>query len=157
MTLDDAKTVATIGGTAVALAALIKAVFEYTRQNKQKRAEQYIELREKFKEDGRFDKLFELLENDDPQLADVPYYVKQEFLGFYEDIALLVKSGLLRRAVAHYMFSYYAIRCWESDNFWKTMNRDSVYWRLFKHFVEDMKAVEKKLLKNPRSVRRYGL
>jgi len=38
--------------------------------------------------------------------------------------------------------AYYAIRCWESKYFWNNVNRDSIYWRLFKEFVIKMKKIE---------------
>ncbi|MDX2229127.1 MAG: hypothetical protein NW220_05800 [Leptolyngbyaceae cyanobacterium bins.349] len=157
MTLDDARNLAIILGTVVAAATLVKGLIEYMRQNAQKRAEHYTSMREKFKENDRFQELFELLDNDDPKLADLPYYKKLDFLGFYEDIALMVNSGLLKKPVAHYMFAYYAIRCWESDNFWGNLNRDSSYWLLFKDFVEQMQKVEYSLMRKPRSVKRYKL
>jgi hypothetical protein len=89
MTLDDARNLAIIFGTVVAAATLVKGLIEYMRQNAQKRAEHYISMREKFKENDRFQELFELLDSDDPKLADFPYHKKLDFLGFYEDIALM--------------------------------------------------------------------
>lgn len=44
--------------------------------------------------------------------------------------------------VSHYMFGYYALRCWESQHFWADVNRDSSYWALFRDFVEQMKQAE---------------
>lgn len=55
----------------------------------------------------------------------------------------MMNSGLVRKDVAHYMFGYYAIRCWESEHFWSEVNRKSIYWALFRDFVEKMKAIEK--------------
>jgi hypothetical protein len=43
--------------------------------------------------------------------------------------------GIIRREVAHYMFGYYAIRCWDSDASWHGVNRNSPYWSLFKNFA----------------------
>jgi hypothetical protein len=157
MNLDDARNLAIIFGTIVATVTLVKGLFEYMRQNTQKRAEYYIEMREKFMENDRFQEIFELLENDDPELANLPYDKKLDFLGFYEDIALMVNSDLLKKPVAHYMFAYYSIRCWESDHFWNKMNRDSAYWRLFKDFVCQMKKIEKALMEKPYSIKRYKI
>jgi hypothetical protein len=157
LTLENWRDIAAIIGTAVAAVALWKAVIEYTLQNKQKRAEWYIRLGEKFVENGRFDGLFEMLIRDDPALASVPFHKKQELLGFYEDIALLVNTGLLRREIAHYMFAYYAILCWKSINFWANVNRESAYWSLFKHFVEEMMRIEKTVANNTDGVPKLRL
>lgn len=151
MSLTEVKDVALIVGTGVALLTLIKAVFEYAKQNAQKRVEHYTMLRAEFEKDGRFTALFDLLEKDDPSLAHQPLAKKQDLLGFYEDIALAVNSGLLKKEVAHYMFSYHALRCWDSKHFWANLNRDSHYWTLFRYFVGEMKKVESHLdEKSPR-------
>ncbi len=157
MSLTQVKDVALIIGTGVALLTLIKAVFEYTKQNAQKRAEHYTLLREEFKKEGRFTDLFELLEEDAPSLTELPFEKKQDLIGFYEDIALAVNSGLLKKEVAHYMFAYYALRCWDSKHFWENINRESHYWTLFRHFVIEMKKVESDLEQNPPRMERFRL
>ena len=157
MTSDDARNIAIILSVGVAVLTLVKAVVEYTRQNSQRRAEHYLKLREKFSESEKFDNLFEMIEKNDPALSQIAVHRRQEFLGFYEDVALLVNSGLLRKPVAHYMFAYYAIRCWESDHFWDSMDRNSAYWRLFRHFVAQMEQVEKNVTAKPDSDPKHRL
>nr|WP_290224336.1 hypothetical protein [Trichocoleus desertorum] len=155
MTLDDARNLAIIAGTFIAACTLVKAVREYARDNAQKRAEQYSELRKQFKENERFQELLEKLDKDDPSLEGLPYAEKTDFLGFYEDIALAVNSGLLKKEVVHYMFGYYAIRCWKSQNFWSNLERNSHYWALFKHFALEMIAVEEKFKVEPPQVKSF--
>ena len=159
MTLDleGARNVAIILGTIVAALTLIKAVAEYTRQNAQKRAEHYARLREQFHRTDRFTGLFDLIGEDDPKLSEIPFHIKQDFLGFYEDIAIMMNSGLLKKPVAHYMFSFYALRCWESKHFWTTMNRESEYWSLFQYFVTQMAAFEKNLVGKRTAVERFRI
>jgi len=50
-----------------------------------------------------------------------------------------MNSGLIKPQVAHYMFGYYALLCWESEEFWTGVNRLSDYWSLFADFCEQMK------------------
>jgi hypothetical protein len=159
MTFDEAKGWAVIIGTSVAAIGLLRGLYEYQMQNAQKRAESYLKLREKFKESTRFKGLFELLEHDDPKLAGISYEIKQDFLGFYEDIAMFVNSGLLKRDVAHYMFSYYALKCANSKHFWETreLEKDSQYWALFWQFVRQMQQADNELKANPAKVSRYVL
>ncbi len=52
------------------------------------------------------------------------------------------KSGLAKPNVSFYMLGYYAIRCWDSNNFWVSVNKESLYWRVFKEFVEEAKEFE---------------
>jgi hypothetical protein len=66
---------------------------------------------------------------------------------------LLMNSGLIRKSVAHYMFGYYALRCWESEYFWLDVNRNSPYWAAFRTFVEQMKRIEQGFDYSPRRFR----
>jgi len=142
MTLSDTKDLATVVAAAVAVFTLVKGFIEYRSQGRQKRAEQFLELRKRLKDNPSFKNICALIEIDDPPLATVPFREKRDFLGFFEEVALFTNSGLLPQAVAHYMFGYYAIRCWDSQYFWTDVNRDGIYWSLFRDFVERMKRVE---------------
>jgi hypothetical protein len=82
-----------------------------------------------------------------------PFKEKRDLLGFFEEIALMMNSGLIRNEVAHYMFGYYAIKCWESKYFWSTVYRESIYWSLFRDFVEQMKQIEQSFQYNKRKFR----
>ena len=68
MILSDYKDIATIAGVVIALAALIKGVYEYVKQGAQKRAEQFVEMRKRFKENETFRELAALIEANDPKL-----------------------------------------------------------------------------------------
>jgi hypothetical protein len=142
ITLSQWKEIATVAGVLLALGTLIKGVIEYAHQGAQKRAEHFVAMRKRLKENAVFEELCALLETDDPKLREIPFKDKRSLLGFFEEVALMMNSGLIRKDVAHYMFGYYAIRCWESEHFWSEVNRKSTYWALFRDFVEKMKALE---------------
>jgi len=143
MTIEVAKDVAAVVGAAIALLTLVKSLAEYQKQGAQKRAEQFLQLRDRF---AQFKDLFILLEADDEALRAQVYDRKLAFLGFYEEISLLLNSNLMRLEVAHYMFGYYAIRCWDSSNFWSDVNRNSPYWAAFADFAKRMNAIEKQFV-----------
>lgn len=138
----EAKDIAAVVLAVIGLFTFVKGIFEYIKQGAQKRAEQFETMRRHFKEDENFKKLCDLLERDDVRLRKVPFKDKRDFLGFFEEIALMTNSGILRKEVSHYMFAYYAIRCWESANFWNDVNREGIYWNLFRDYVEEMKKIE---------------
>ena len=142
LSLSDWRDLAAVSGVIVALGTLIKGLVEYSHQGAQKRAEQFSAMRIRFKDDEQFKEICVLLEADDPALTEVPFKDKRDFLGFFEEVALMLNSGLIRPAVAHYMFGYYALRCAESENFWHDVNRESPYWALFNDFVREMRVVE---------------
>ncbi len=142
LTLSDWKDIATIAGVIVALIALFKGVYEYVKQGSQKRAEQFIEMEKRFDENKLFREISSLTEDDNAELRGVAYKDKVDYLGFFEEIALLVNSKLISPEIAHYMFGYYTMRCWESENFWAEINKESIYGIVFKKFVEKMKLIE---------------
>jgi hypothetical protein len=67
---------------------------------------------------------------------------KRDFLGFFEEVAIMVNSGLIRKEVAHYMFGYYVIDCWKSKSFWKGIQRDTNFMALFNDFAVRMNSIE---------------
>jgi hypothetical protein len=138
-----ASYIAGIFAATIALMTLIGALLEYRRQGAQGRVERFIEIRRRLKEDQVFKKIAELVEFDSPNLREVPFQEKRDYLGLLEEVALQMNSGLIRKEVAHYMFGYYAIRCWKSKYFWKGVNKESHYWSLFRYFVSEMQKVEK--------------
>lgn len=149
MDLETAKNIALIVSASVAAITLIitaisgiLAFLQFRRSVALRRADQFAAMRTRREESGTINRLAALLETDSTELRDIPWEDKIDLLGFYEDVALMVNSGLIREHVAHYMFAYYALRCWESDNFWYDVNRYSSYWALFRDFVERMQKIE---------------
>ena len=88
-----------------------------------------------------------MLDKESDEIQNILYKDRYDFIGVFEDIAIMMNSGLIKKEIVHYMLAYYAIRCWENDLFWKEINRDCVYWRLFKDFVLQMKEIEKLMTK----------
>lgn len=142
-------------GAAIAVGTLLVAVLEYVRQGRQKRAEHFLSLRLRLKESKEFSEIAALLDNSlaaNPdlvanaaeRLAQLPFPLKRDYLGLFEEVALALNSGLIRRKVAHYMFGYYAILCWENGAFWANVNKFSPYWSLFARFYEEMKSEQEK-------------
>jgi hypothetical protein len=101
----------------VGVLTLAKAIVEYVRQNALKRLEKFQEMKRKAETAEGFSKLCILLLEDDPEILKVERNVKEAFLSFYEEIALIHNSRLISTPVAHYMFGYYAIRCYDNQNF----------------------------------------
>ena len=144
------KDFATIVGVIVALITLVKGVWEYILAGRQKRAEQFLAMSKRLYDETWFKDMCLMVAEDNSKLATLSFREKQDFLGRFEEVALLMNSGLIRREVAHYFFGYYTILCWKSDNFWKGVNRDSSYWAVFKDFALQMMEVESKFSFSPR-------
>jgi hypothetical protein len=149
MSWSIAKDVVVILGGLVALLTLVKGVREYSLNGTMKRAEYFAALYRQLHDIVVLGKICRLLDEESKELATVPYSEKFQFLAFFENVALMVNSGLLKRDLAQYMFAYYGIRCYESQAFWINMNRDSPYWMLFVSFAQAMKSDEAMLGKAP--------
>jgi hypothetical protein len=120
---------------------------QYQKQNTLKRAEHFHTMRKKLKESEAFRNICVLLTTDDSKIKDVGIADKSDFLGFFEEIAIMVESKIISKHVAHYMFGYYAIKCYDNENgFWDgdIFYKKDDYWSLFIKFAEDMKNLEKK-------------
>ena len=142
----------------IGFATFIKAIFEYRLQGRQKRAELLDLLRNRLWTDQQLSRVTRILEGDQEEFKRISKMDKYYFLGFYEQVAIAVNSGLIRKNVAHYFFGYFARRCGESENFWykdesSTINKNSYHWMAFRKFVEKMRKIEKNRTK-PNFIRR---
>ena len=138
MELSFLKDIAIFVGALIGLITFIKGVWEYSRNNAMKRAEYFATLQRELHELVSTTRLGELLEHESPEVATVSYDDKLRFLGFFEKVALMLNSGLVRKEVAHYMFAYYAILSYNNPLFWQNMDKNSYYWSLFCSFSKDM-------------------
>lgn len=129
-------------GVLIALITAIKALIEYRKQGVVKRSEIFLKMRSRLREDPSFKNICQLLENDDIKLKEIPLIEKDRFLGFFEEFALLRNSGFVNDQVSLYMFGYFAIRCFDSKNFWVHLNKDHQLWALFFDFTDQMKKAQ---------------
>lgn len=124
------------------LCTLLKAILEYRLQGRQKRAELFDKFKTTLMTENRIISINSFLEDDHINLENIPLIDRYYFLGYYEQIAIAVNSGLIKKDVAHYMFGYFALCCWRSKHFWKGINKESYYWSVFKKYVDNMQSLE---------------
>ena len=137
------KLILTVITVIIALVAIIKGYWEYRKSVKQKRVELFIKYRQQLKSDLILKRILELLETENnEEISKLSRFDKYLFIGFYEEIALLVNSKIIKPEIAHYMFAYYAKLCWDNNAFWSDINRESMYWRVFREFVVKMNLLE---------------
>lgn len=138
------KDISIIVAGLVALITFVRGVTEYAAQGHEKRATQFVEMRRRYLETPEFQVILGMLINDEPGLAEINPQQRRNFLGFIEEIALMVNSGLIREEVAHYMFGRYVCLANKSENLWKGLDRDSLYWEVFRRFAAQMECQSKK-------------
>lgn len=138
--LDYWKNWAIIVAGVVGFTTFMTAILEYVRQGRQHRAQNFVQMRRRFLETPQYRKILDLLAVDDPTLEAESVQEKRNFIGFLEEVALMVNSKLIRREVAHYMFGYYVLLAAKSDHFWAGLDKDSKYWTVFRQFADEMKT-----------------
>lgn len=141
-TLTVVKDLSIIIAGAVTLITFMMGVIQYARQGHDARATQFVQMRRRFLEDPAFRELLNLLATDDPRLTQMPIQDRRNFVGFFEEVALMVNSRIIKPAVAHYMFGYYVLLVDRSEHFWEGLDRNSVYWEVFRQFAQQMKSVK---------------
>jgi hypothetical protein len=139
--LDFWKDVAIIFGGVLALTTFLSGMLEYVRQGHQHRAANFVQMRRRFLEDPLFRDILNLLASDAPALVKTPIQDRRNFVGFLEEVAVMVNSGLIKKEVAHYMFGYYVLLTERCEHFWDGLDKESQYWSVFRRFALDMKAL----------------
>jgi uncharacterized membrane protein YiaA len=130
---------------AIAFLTLWQGLFQYSRQGHATRASQFIQMRRRFLEDETFKNLLNLIAENSEGLRTTSIQDRRNLVGFLEEVALMVNSGLLKAEVAHYMFGYYVLAIDDCEPFWDGLDRNSEYWTVFRNFVTQMQGSPKAL------------
>ncbi|MDR3691522.1 MAG: hypothetical protein P4L46_19235 [Fimbriimonas sp.] len=141
--LDFWKDLAIIFGGVLAMTTFLSGMLEFIRQGRQHRATHFVEMRRRFLEDPLFRDILNLLASNPVGLPDTPIQDRRNFVGFLEEVAVMVNSGLIKQEVAHYMFGYYVLLTDRCEPFWEGLDRGSQYWSVFRRFAKDMDALSR--------------
>lgn len=136
--LEYFKDLAIIAGGIVAFVTFISGALEFARQGRQASATHFVDMRRRFLETPLFRDISNLLATDDPALLNIAIQDRRNYGAFFEEVALVMNSGIIKREVAHYMFGYYVLLTARSANFWEGLDRDGIYWSLFREFASTM-------------------
>ncbi len=139
-------------GVFLAVATLIKGLLEWRVQNRLSRFDKFQHMRVKLKSNESFKTILRLAEHDSVELRSVDFSEKRDLLGFFEEIAIMYRNKLIGKDLCWYMFGYYAIRLYESTNFWGDVNRNAIYWSVFDDFAKDMKKTESDKLRSQQRI-----
>ncbi len=100
-------------------------------------------MRRKFKENENFKNIAAWIDENDDRLRNISFKAKRDYVGFFQEVALMMNSGLVKRGTALYMFGYFAARCYDSEKFWERgIKKESIYWKLFRNFALQTKEKE---------------
>lgn len=147
------KDVSIIVAGVIAFITLWTGMIQYGRQRHAERANQFIEMRRRFLENPGFRELLTLIAKGSEEVKDKPSQDRRNLVGFLEEVALLMNSGLIKKDVVHYMFGQAAIAIDSCEPFWEGLDKDSEYWTVFRGFVKEMRTGPSQLPKNATGIR----
>jgi hypothetical protein len=136
--LSTVKDVSIVIAGLVALITFVTGTYQFIRQSRMVRTDQFVQMRRRFLENPAFRDILNLLATDDPALAHCSVQDRRNLVGFLEEVGLMVKSDMIRPAVAHYMFGYYVRAIARSEHFWEGLDPHSEYWTVFREFAENL-------------------
>ena len=125
----------------IAFITLWQGLFQYTRQNHAQRANQFIQMRRRFLEEKSFQEILTLIHDKCPEIGKKSIQDRRNLVGYFEEVALMVNSGLIRPEVAHYMFGYYVLLIDDCEDFWQDLDRKGDYWAVFRAFAQKMRTM----------------
>lgn len=140
--LSTTKDIALVVGGVAALTTLLTGLMEYARQANLKRGEAFVAMRRRFLEVPLFREILNLLDADDPHLAELSVQDRRNFVGFLEEVALMSRSKMIRPEVAHYMFGRYVCLADKSQHLWVGLQKKDRYWSLFRRYAVENRAME---------------
>jgi hypothetical protein len=143
---DVLKIILAVGGGAW---AFIKWLKETGSANRLKRFDKFQEMRRRT-DDPPLSRVFNAIEEGDVEaIKALNRFDKEDFLAFYEELALMEASGLIRTEVAFQMFGFWILEAERQSAFWTPeITRDDPFWRLFFHFHRKMTAFQAKYPNN---------
>lgn len=126
----------------VAFVTLWQGIAQYVKQGRFVRVNQFVEMRRRFMENESFTRILTLVISDCPDVAKEPILERRNLAAFFEELALMVNSGVLQAETVYYMFGRTALQLDDCPNFWQGLDKESRYWFVFRELVKDLRAFE---------------
>ena len=147
LTLNNIIAIATSLGVIISTITIIYGVKEYRRQVRRQRVEFYLQMDKAFNSNPTLKRIRSLLFVNDAkakeELLNIQKIDKNDYAGFFENIAILTSNKLLSIKVVAYMFGLDMIRCESSKEFWQPFIGDEESWHEFRKFVKKIRNVRK--------------
>jgi len=126
------------------VAVFVWGIITFRQDVTLRRADHFGRVRNDLVSNDKLAELLHLVEHDDERLAGIDAPLKMTFVCVFEEVELLRRAGLMKPALAYYMFGQTAINCADSHHFWSgDFPRDEDYWGLFFGFVAEMRELHR--------------
>ena len=143
--------VSSISNSIMAATALIGttiALQTFRHQARTRQFEALIPIRERIEDLTKGMDFIALLQEDDADLAKIPFETRANILGWLEVASTALTSGSISEELAFNFFGFYAIAIRRSTNFRHDLPESSVYWMEFHSFTKRMERVEQRKAKS---------
>jgi hypothetical protein len=100
----------------VAWRTLRHTLDDYQKQGLEKRAKQYLDIRERYQSNKLFQAIVSQAHGD-RDFSAFSHQDRVEYMAFFEDLQFLINSKLIKADVIYYMFGADIIKAWESKDF----------------------------------------
>jgi hypothetical protein len=147
MAYELAKICIDAGGVAIALIGGARALVEYQKKVAQDRFQMLMKMQDNFHSNESFRRIREEFDGQN-SFENMSKGERAEYATFFEDVALLRRSRLLRAELAFYMFGFEALRCWENKKFWEGLDRDDKWWGVFRAFASELQILRERVKPN---------
>ena len=144
-TFEVLKLISGVSSTAIALVGLIYVVLKFRREEDIRNQDLFFKFREKFSSDPILKAICIELEKDEPQFPEDKFSTldRYNFCGFYEEISIYMRKGVLDKHQVLNMMAYFALQAAKSKEFLKEdISEKDFYWKEFFTFVSEMKELE---------------
>ena len=144
----DWDTFSKLAATAVAAVAAAVAYRQFKGVRRENSIRRFFELRSNFKANEHFNTILNELYSAAPAVDHIDLGRRIEFMGFFEDVAFLVKTGQMNKELAFYMFGGDAIAASRAP--WLTEVTANAHWTLLHDFVNQMEDMQREHIKDGR-------
>ncbi len=137
----EIKDLIAIGTLIVVGISLFFSIREYIKRGKKERADFFLNLRDRFKDNTKFMAIIKLIQDDnDSELINVPMQDMNDLLGFFEEIYLFAQSGFISQDILFNFFGEYALECSQNKTISSRLELEKPYWIKFNLFCKDYKS-----------------
>jgi hypothetical protein len=126
---------------------------ETERENRLRRFEKYQQMQRRYREDASIQAVFrhlypEFYETDTTRTPGASTNDMLNFMGFYEELAIMVNSEIMQPELAYYTFGVDAVHFWNAEKRW----HDDRSWKLFNSFVSEVRQFRERFPSGPDKV-----
>jgi hypothetical protein len=134
--MQEVKDIFTIIGGIIGLLVFGKGLLEFMHANAIRRYEKFHQMSVRFDANPAIQKVCTLLHGTETTPDAPTRQEKEVFICFLEEVYFLMKSKIMKRALALYTFGYYGQKALNNVEFWHGLDKSEPFYSQFLRFCE---------------------